>query len=156
MLLNYNQGTTIVDTKYAAFSKNELAASSTLGLHYHFIFRANADLDTLETSIAARKKIYRFLANCVEVLQGSVEAIGGKNEQIHLLVTLDLAHNPADFARRIKLMSTAWAKRHLSANDFAWFEEEISTVSHSQCNYLSSYIERQSKTFLRKKAYRAH
>lgn len=149
MLPNYNQGTTVVELNSSAphlFAKND---TPTTGLHYHFIFCANTEIGELE--FEGRENFFRFMVNCVRVQQGSVEAIGGKNDSVDLLVSLNLVQNPADFIRRVKLLSASWAKRNLNLADFAWRDEEVSTVSQSQCNYLSQLIERESKTFFWKK-----
>jgi hypothetical protein len=148
MIPNYNQGTTVVDVNLLNFetsAKNDPPS----GLHYHFVFSANTEMDLL--SYASREKFYRFVVNCARIQQGNVEVIGGKNESVNLLVSLNPGQNPSDFIKRVKLLTASWARRNLNLSDFAWREEEVATVSESQCSYLSQRIERHSKTFFWRK-----
>lgn len=153
MMFNAYQSTTIVDINRAnldLFSINESSSS----LHYHFVLNANAEVDKLKE--ADSKKFYRFIAGCAQIFRGRVETIGGNDDTLQLLVTLDLMQNPAEFIRKLKLFTASWARRNLNLADFAWADEEVFTVSQSQCEYLSQSIQRRSKTFYRRKIALSH
>lgn len=153
MIISTNQGTTVVEINRANFDLFSISEPSS-SLHYHFVLSANTEIGSLTD--ADCKKFYRFIASCTQILNGSVETIGGKDDTVHLLVTLNLTQNPADFIRRLKLFTSSWAQRNLNLANFAWDEEEVFTVSGSQCNYLSQSIQRQSKIFYRRKAALSH
>lgn len=144
MLSTQNQGTTIIDFNLlnpGAFNQSEPQS----GLHYHFVFSASERISDL--SLEQQRKFYGFIANCVRGQAGAIEALGGKGKSINLLVSLNLAQNPADFVKRLKLLTASWARRNLTLANFEWLDEEVATISKSQCRSISRRIEHQSKDF---------
>jgi hypothetical protein len=144
MQLTVNDESTIISTRVFAFQKPLIPAETASELYYHLIFRSNEDLDLIGES--ARRKFYGFIFGCAGGLQGKIESIGGCRDSVHLLVALKRTQTPADFIRKIKLFTSAWAKRKLNLPEFIWHEEEVSTVSRSQRGRVTSYI--QSRRFL--------
>ena len=60
--------------------------------------------------------------------------MGGTNEKMFLLAGLNSTEAPADFVRRVKLVSQSWIRRETPNKDFSWQAEcEAFTVSLSQC-----------------------
>lgn len=99
-------------------------------LYYYIVLTAeNAGFETAE-----RAKFYNFLAGTIRTAGGAPEAIGGGANEFHLLVAFDSSHAaPADFIRRLKLLSASWAQRKIGAIDFAWSEKfQAITISESQ------------------------
>jgi len=99
-------------------------------LYYYIVLTA----DNAEFETEAREKFYNFLAGTIRTGGGAPEAIGGNGSEIHLLIGLDsLAAKPADFVRRLKLLSASWAQRKIGAIDFAWSEKvQAIAISESQ------------------------
>ncbi|MET0754337.1 MAG: transposase [Pyrinomonadaceae bacterium] len=139
-----NDEPTIISTGVFAFSTSSIPAESTSELYYHLIFRSNEDLDLLGED--ARRKFYGFIFGCAGGLQGTIESIGGCGDSVHFLIALKRTQTPADFIRKMKLFTSAWAKRKLNLPGFVWYEEEVSTVSRLQRGRVTSYI--QSRRFL--------
>ncbi|HEX8398218.1 MAG TPA: hypothetical protein VF644_12380 [Pyrinomonadaceae bacterium] len=81
-----------------------------------------------------REKFYNFLAGTICTAGGMPEAIGGSGGEIHLLIGFDsFDTTPADFIRRLKLLSASWARKKTGATDFAWSEKvQAITISESQ------------------------
>jgi hypothetical protein len=99
-------------------------------LYYYIILTAeNAQFET-----AARERFYNFLAGTILTGGGLPEAIGGSECEIHLLIGFDSFDTaPADFIRRLKLLSASWAQKKTGATDFAWSEKvQAITISESQ------------------------
>jgi hypothetical protein len=99
-------------------------------LYYYIVLTCvNAQFET-----AAREKFYNFLAGTIRTAGGAPEAIGSNGREIHLLVGFDSFDTaPADFIRRLKLLSASWARKKIGATDFAWSEKvQAITISESQ------------------------
>lgn len=99
-------------------------------LYYYIVLTCvNAQFDE-----AAREKFYNFLAGTICAAGGTPEAISGNEGEIHLLVGFDsFDTTPADFIRRLKLLSASWARKKTGATDFAWSEKvQAITISESQ------------------------
>ena len=99
-------------------------------LYYYIVLTCvNAQFDE-----AAREKFYNFLAGTICAADGTPEAICGNEGEIHLLVGFDsFDTTPADFIRRLKLLSASWARKKTCATDFAWSEKvQAITISESQ------------------------
>ena len=99
-------------------------------LYYYIVLTCvNAQFDE-----AAREKFYNFLAGTICAAGGTPEAIGSNEGEIHLLVGFDsFETTPADFIRRLKLLSASWARKKTGATDFAWSEKvQAITISESQ------------------------
>jgi hypothetical protein len=144
MQLTIDQGTTIVDTRVFNFPKASARKKADSKLYYHLIFRASCNLDSVGGE--RRKDFYAFIFGCANVLQGTIESIGGKGANLQILVSLSPNETPADFVKKIKLFTASWAKRKMNLPDFAWLDVEAATQSLSECRRTMSYI--QSRNFL--------
>ena len=140
-----DQATTIFDTRIFAFQKPAAPAKDVSGLYYHLAFRSNADLNLIEAD--RRRKFFGFIFGCTQNLLGTIETVGGRGDSMHLLVRLDSSQTPADFIKKIKLFSAAWARRKFDLPDFRWLDEEVSTVSRSECRRVASFIQSQGFLF---------
>jgi REP element-mobilizing transposase RayT len=151
MQLTIDQATTIADTRVFVFQKPaprekpRLRAENVSGLYYHLVFKSNKNLDHIEAG--RRRKFFGFISGCMQNLQVRIESVGGKGGSVHLLVALDPSQTPADFINKLKLFSSAWAKRKLDMHDFRWLGEEVSTVSQSERRRVSWLIESQGFSF---------
>ncbi|MDQ4120467.1 MAG: transposase [Acidobacteriota bacterium] len=96
---------------------------------------------------AAREKFNSFLAATICATGGLPEAVGGKDDKIHLLVAFNsIDTQPADFIRRLKLLSANWARRKTDATDFAWSEKvQAITIGDAQRERVRRRILNQSK-----------
>lgn len=99
--------------------------------------------------IAERDRFYNFLGGTIRAAGGAPEAVGGSREEIHLLVGFDSFEMlPADFIRRLKLLSASWARRKTAAADFAWSEKvQAITVGESQRERVRQRIFNQYKLY---------
>ena len=97
----------------------------------------------------ARDRFYNFLAGTIRAAGGAPEAIGGSGDEIHLLVGFDsFEMPPADFIRRLKLLSASWARKKTDAVDFAWSEKvQAITVGESQRERVRRRIFNQNKRY---------
>jgi hypothetical protein len=99
-------------------------------LYYYIVLTCvNAQFDE-----AGREKFYNFLAGTICAADGTPEAIGGNEGEIHLLVGFDsFDTTPADFIRRLKLLSASWARKKTGATNFTWSEKvQAITIGESQ------------------------
>ena len=99
-------------------------------VYYYIVLTCeNAQFEASE-----RERFYHFLAGTTRAAGGAPEAVGGKDDKIHLLIGFDsLVGTPADFIRRLKLLSAGWARKKTGAADFAWSEKvQAITIGESQ------------------------
>lgn len=99
-------------------------------LYYYIVLNC----ENAQFEVDMREKFYNFLAGTICTAGGMPEAIGGSGGEIHLLIGFDsFDTTPADFIRRLKLLSASWARKKTGATDFAWSEKvQAITISESQ------------------------
>jgi REP element-mobilizing transposase RayT len=121
------------------FPKPATAAPKPLSLQYHIVFHLDKDCQIDE---AWRKNFYKYIAGCLRALGCDLQAIGGADDHVHLLVSLNSTHVLADVAQRLKLLSRSWVRRNTAAaGEFSWQEDyQAYTVSPSQSGRVKRYI----------------
>ena len=115
--------------------------SSYVPLHYHIVFSTKERRPFINSRW--RASLYEYLGGTVRGLRGVAESVGGVEDHVHLLASLDANHKIKDFLRELKKGSSVWAARH-HCPQFAWQEGYAAfTVSASLQGKVSQYIETQ-------------
>ncbi len=92
-----------------------------------------------------RGHLHEYLGGTVRGLDGVAECVGGVEDHVHLLVSLDANHRIKDFMRELKKASSVWAARRHCA-EFGWQEGYAAfTVSASLTGKVRRYIEGQQR-----------
>jgi putative transposase len=117
--------------------------STYLSLHYHLIFSTKRRQSLIQPKW--RGSLHEYLGGTVRGLRGTARSVGGVEDHVHLLVSLDANHKIGDFLRELKKASSVWAARH-HCPGFAWQEGYAAfTVSASRRESVRRYIESQEK-----------
>jgi putative transposase len=92
-----------------------------------------------------RQALHEYLGGTVRGLGGCARSVGGVEDHVHLLVSLDANHRIKDFLRELKKASSVWAATH-HCPAFAWQVGYAAfTVSASRQENVRRYIESQEK-----------
>jgi putative transposase len=133
-----SSATTVYDAQALSIFPKQATAAKPLSLHYHIVF--HLDKDCLIND-EWRKVFYKYLAGCLRALKCDLEAIGGADDHVHLLVNLNSTDTLADVVCRLKLLSQSWVRRSVSCSNFSWREDyQAYTVSLSQNGRVKRYI----------------
>lgn len=92
-----------------------------------------------------RDRLYAYLGGIVRAEKGTLYAIGGIDDHVHLLVRWRADAPISDLMRTLKSRSTKWVKSEFSS-DFAWQEGYAAfSVSKSQEDVVRAYIAKQTE-----------
>jgi REP element-mobilizing transposase RayT len=117
--------------------------STYLSLHYHLIFGTKHRQSLIHPRW--RGSLHAYLGGTVQGLRGEARSVGGVDDHVHLLVSLDANHTIKDFLRELKKASSVWAARN-HCPGFAWQEGYAAfTVSASRRDNVRRYIESQEE-----------
>ena len=90
-----------------------------------------------------RERLYAYLGGIVRAEQGTLYAIGGIEDHVHLLIRWRADAAISDLMRTLKSRSTKWVKSEFGC-DFAWQEGyAVFSVSKSQEDAVRGYIGKQ-------------
>ena len=90
-----------------------------------------------------RERLYAYIGGIVRAEQGTLYAIGGVEDHVHLLIRWRADAAVSDLMRTLKSRSTKWVKSEFGS-DFAWQEGyAVFSVSKSQEDAVRGYIEKQ-------------
>ena len=118
-----------------------IMGSTYISFHYHVVF-STKDRQPL-INARWRRALHEYLGGTVRGLRGTVRMVGGVEDHVHLLVSLDANHRIKDFLRELKKASSVWAAHH-HCPEFAWQEGYAAfTVSASLREKVRRYIESQ-------------
>jgi len=81
--------------------------SSYVSLHYHLVFSTKGRRPLIDSHW--RPLLHEYLGGTVRGLRGDPPSIGGVEDHVHLLVSLDANHKIKDFLRELKKASSVWA-----------------------------------------------
>jgi REP element-mobilizing transposase RayT len=140
MVLSFvdSSATTVYDAPALLNFPEPATAAKSLSLNYHIVFHLDKDCLIGEEW---RKMFYKYLAGCLRALKCDLEAIGGADDHVHLLVNLNSTDTLADVVCRLKLLSQSWVRRNISCRNFSWREDyQAFTVSSSQRGRVKRYI----------------
>jgi putative transposase len=95
--------------------------------HYHIVFSTKERRPMIRNDWYQR--LHEYLGGTVHGLGGIAEAVGGVDDDVNLLVSLNTTQALADFVRELKKASSVWAaEKHESS--FMWQEgHAVFTVS---------------------------
>ena len=115
--------------------------SSYVSLHYHLVFSTKERHPFIGSGW--RPHLHQYLGGTVRGLRAEPRSIGGVEDHVHLLVSLDANHRIKDFLRELKKASSVWAAGEHCPH-FAWQEGYAAfTVSASHQDRVRRYIESQ-------------
>lgn len=93
-----------------------------------------------------RDRLYSYLGGIVRAEQGSLWAIGGIEDHVHMLVRWRADAAVSDLMRTVKSRSTKWVKAELGRDGFAWQEGyAVFSVSASQVDVVKEYLAKQAE-----------
>ena len=94
--------------------------STFFSLHYHLVFSTKHRKPLIDASW--RNRLHDYLGGTVTGLEGVVEAVGGTDDHVHILVSLRPTHCLADFMRELKKAASVWVHTEIGETEFAWQE----------------------------------
>ena len=113
-------------------------------LHYHLVTSTKGRQPLLSADLTPR--LYQFIGGIIRSERGSLLAIGGMPDHVHLLIRWRPDESVSSLMRGIKTRSSKWLHDQLKLRNFAWQEGYSAfTVSQSGLNDVQSYIECQEK-----------
>jgi putative transposase len=115
--------------------------STYTSLHFHIVFSTKERRGLIAT--AWRARLHEYLGGTVRGLGGVAETVGGVEDHVHILASLNATHRLADFLRELKKASSVWsAENHERA--FAWQEGYAAfSVSPTHRDAVRRYIANQ-------------
>jgi REP-associated tyrosine transposase len=114
-------------------------------LLYHIVFSTQRRADFIDSQL--RDELYPYMAGIVQNERGSLLAIGGMPDHVHLLVRLKPTTRVADFLRSVKANSSRWVHEQADPpRRFGWQEGYGAfTVSQSSAGKVCRYIHNQEE-----------
>ena len=114
-------------------------------LIYHCIFSAKGQRAFITEEV--RKRLYPYIGSIVRANKGSLLAVGGTADHVHLLVELPGALCVADAMRLIKANSSKWIRETFATHvEFGWQTGYGAfTISASAVETVIAYIENQTQ-----------
>ena len=109
-------------------------------LHYHIVFSTKNRASSIRPELQTR--LYEYIGGIVRGEKGTLIAIGGIPDHIHLLASFPPTTCVADMSRRIKANSSKWVHENLRGMQaFAWQSGYAAfTVSQSTLGDVEAYI----------------
>jgi putative transposase len=114
-------------------------------LFYHFVWTTKQRLPLINDK--NREPIYAAIRTKTTQLNGTIHALNGMADHVHLVVSLPPTIAPSSFVGQIKGISSHLAS-HLNADDdpFAWQDEYgVLSVSESHLPSVVSYVDMQQQ-----------
>lgn len=111
-------------------------------LMYHIVFGTQNRAAFIGPDL--QDDLYPYIAGIVRNERGSLLAIGGMPDHVHLLVRLKPTLSLADLLRTVKANSSKWVHERPVQQEFAWQEGYGAfTVSESSARSVARYIQSQ-------------
>jgi len=92
--------------------------STHTSLYFHIVFSTKDRRPYIKKDW--REKLHAYLGGIVKNQKGVALAIGGTDDHVHLLVSLNAKHQLAEFMRELKASSSGWVHREIGKKEFAW------------------------------------
>ena len=113
-------------------------------LHYHLVWSTKERRPQITADISER--LYAFIGGIIRDEKGTLLAVGGTPDHIHLLVRWRPDGSLSNLLRDIKTRSSRWAHEAIERSEFRWQDGYSGfTVSRSALDDVRSYIERQEE-----------
>lgn len=110
---------------------------------FHFVFSTKLRAPTINPDIQPR--LYPFIGGIVRDLGGSLWAVGGMPDHVHLLVRWKTDPSIADLMRDVKHRSSQWIHEEFpGGRPFEWQKGYgVFSVSRSKSDEVKHYLEHQ-------------
>ncbi len=113
--------------------------STHTSLYFHIVFSTKERLSLITDDW--KDKLHAYLGGIVRNQKGVALAVGGINDHVHLLISLNATHRLADFMRELKASSSGWIHRETGLKSFAWqVGYGAFTVSPNNLDRVKNYI----------------
>ena len=117
-------------------------ASTYTKLLYHVIFSTKERIAMIRPNFA--EELYSYVGGIVRNEKGTLLAIGGMPDHIHMLARFHPSMSVSDMLRIIKAKSSKWVNENYSRHQFSWQRGYSAfTVSQSKIKKVSEHIENQ-------------
>ena len=121
------------------YSEENAMTSTHLSLQYHLIFSTKERRRWIKESW--QERLHSYLGGILRGLGGVAEDVGGTDDHVHILASLNATHCLADVMREIKSNSSKWVHRIIGVGLFAWQDGYGAfTVSRSEVEAIKRYI----------------
>jgi putative transposase len=112
-------------------------------LHYHLVFSTKFREPTIVPSV--RPRLYDYIGGLVRGEGGSLLAIGGMPDHVHLLVRLRQDCKLSDVVRVVKTNSSKWAHAAFTLERDVWWQNGAGmfTVGRTELDMIAAYIHNQ-------------
>lgn len=113
--------------------------STHTSLYFHLVFSTKERLPLIAKDL--KDKLHAYLGGIVRNQKGVALAVGGIDNHVHLLVSLNATHCLADFMRELKASSSGWVHREINLKEFGWqVGYGAFTVSPNNLDRLKNYV----------------
>ena len=114
-------------------------------LHYHIVFGTRGRRPHLTSELSRR--VLSYIVGIVKNEKGTLIAVGGTQDHVHLLSGLHPETAVASFLRTVKANSSKWVHENFPDQaEFAWQAGYGAfSVSHSNLDQVRAYIENQEE-----------
>jgi len=114
-------------------------------IYIHFVFAVSQRRKLIQPSW--KNDLYKYICGCISNHQCKVMQIGGTEDHIHILVSMNPAISPSKLMFHVKRSSSLWVNQQgLSNFHFSWQEGfGAFTYSLSQIKTVANYIEHQEE-----------
>ena len=118
--------------------------STHTSLYFHIVFSTKDHLPLI--TIDWKEKLHAYLGGIVRNQKGVALAVGGIDNHVHLLISLNATHCLSDFMRELKASSSGWIHREIGLKNFKWqVGYGAFTVSPNNLERVKNYILNQEK-----------
>ncbi len=113
-------------------------------LTYHFVFSTKDRLPLMTRDVC--EKLFPYIGGIVRNLGGTVVAVGGMPDHLHLVSTLPTSIAIADAIRTIKANASKWINEHFTTSKFGWQRGYGAfSISRSMVPIVVEYVRNQAR-----------
>jgi putative transposase len=113
--------------------------STHTSLYFHIVFSTKDRLPLIADDW--KEKLHAYLGGIVRNQKGVALAVGGIDNHVHLLVSLNATHCLSDVLRELKASSSGWIHREIGLKSFSWqVGYGAFTVSPNNLDRVKNYI----------------
>jgi len=94
--------------------------STYYSIHMHVVYATKGRQRILAEEW--RPQLFAYSGGILRNLEVAIEAIGGVEDHVHLLLGFKTKHAPADVVRELKKGTTGWIREEIGFRDFNWQE----------------------------------
>jgi len=114
-------------------------------MYYHIVFSTKSRNTYIKSKI--KNRLYQYINGIIENNEGKTLAIGGTDDHLHILLSINGKIELMNLIRDIKANSSKWANETLELDyQFGWQNGYAAfTVSYSNLEQVRNYIENQEE-----------